>query len=243
MASPGKPTLHHLNNSQSQRILWLLEELRLAYPTFSYDLKHYHRSTSGANRGRAPPELKDVSPLGKSPCLVTASGRTLTESNTIASYLIRTYDTEWRFLGDERKGLDWIRDDTLCNFAAATMGPTLTMYLILSLLTGATPWVLRALPGMFTWPIIRFLVRPEMEAQLKYLEEAVGEGENEFFMGTERPGRADFMLSFPFDLMVAQGWEDLGQYPRLRAWRERYQAREGWKRGLSEGNGYDMSKF
>jgi len=74
-------TVHHLNNSRSQRVLWLLEELGVAY-----DIVRYQRQADM----RAPPELRAIHPLGKSP-VITDDGKTIAESGAIAEYLIGTY--------------------------------------------------------------------------------------------------------------------------------------------------------
>jgi glutathione S-transferase len=75
-------TVHHLNNSRSQRVLWLLEELGLPY-----EIKHYQRD---AKTNLAPPELLQVHPLGKSP-VIGDDGRVVAESGTIIDYILRRY--------------------------------------------------------------------------------------------------------------------------------------------------------
>src|SRR3954470_13950148 len=139
----GKPTLHHMDvsvkkphltrlsfptvhvppqkcptnrlpqNSQSQRILWLLEELEIPY-----NLSLHYRQKSGPRKGCAPPELAEIHPMGKAPQLVTADGRVIAESAAIAAYLIATYDTAKKFQGDGGRN-DWVRDESLTSFAGA----------------------------------------------------------------------------------------------------------------------------
>jgi glutathione S-transferase len=257
----GKPTLHHLDvsvkppyltglsfrtvhvlpqksqtdrstqNSQSQRILWLLEELEIPY-----NLSLHYRQKSGPRKARAPPELAEIHPMGKSPQLVTADGRIIAESAAIAAYLITTYDTAKKFQGDGGRN-DWVRDESLTSFAGASMGPIEMMKLFLDIATLQTPLLLRPLVRWMMGAIDRAFTGPELKQMLKYLESELGG--QEYFMGKE-PGRADFMLSYPMDMAEAFGWVDLGEYEGLRGWRERCQAREAWKRGLEKGNGYDM---
>jgi glutathione S-transferase len=174
--------------------------------------------------------------MGKSPQLVTADGRIIAESAAIAAYLITTYDTAKKFQGDGGRN-DWVRDESLTSFAGASMGPIEMMKLFLDIATLQTPLLLRPLVRWVMGAIDRAFTGPELKQMLKYLEGELGG--QEYFMGKE-PGRADFMLSFPMDITVAFGWVDLGEYERLKGWRERCRAREAWKRGLEKGNGYDM---
>src|ERR1700744_4969928 len=98
---------YQVQNSQSQRILWLLEELEIPY-----NLELHRRIDQ-----RSPPELKQTHPLGKAPQLETGNGRVIVESVVIAKYLIETYDKTGKFKGDGDKN-DWLRDEQLCNLAA-----------------------------------------------------------------------------------------------------------------------------
>jgi glutathione S-transferase len=75
---------------------------------------------------------------------------------------------------------------------------------------------------------------------LGYLDEELGE--QEYFMGKE-PGRADFMISWPLDMISQNGWIDVTRFPKVKAWHERCHARPAWKRGLEKGNGYVLTCF
>jgi glutathione S-transferase len=219
-------------NSQSQRILWLLEELEIPYNVSL----HTRLKTA-----RAPPELAETHPLGKAPQLVTADGRLIAESSAIAAYLITTYDTAKKFQGDGAAGgsNDWIRDESLTSFAGATMGPVDTMKIFFDAATMQTPFLIRPLVRLVTGAVDRMFTAPELKAMLAYLEAQLGG--QDYFMGNE-PGRADFMLSFPMDMAADNGWvENWATYPGLRAWRDRCRARDAWKRGLEKGNGYNMA--
>ncbi|RAL62900.1 hypothetical protein DID88_004741 [Monilinia fructigena] len=99
---PGIPTFHHLNDSQSQRILWFLEELGIEYTLVCHTRVE----------GRAPPELKNVHFMGKAPVLVTSENLPIAESSAILGYLIDTYDKEGRFAAQDK-----IRDESLTSFA------------------------------------------------------------------------------------------------------------------------------
>ncbi|TVY54963.1 Glutathione S-transferase, partial [Lachnellula suecica] len=159
---PGLPTLHHLNNSQSQRILWLLEELNI-----EYNLVLYQRVNE-----RAPPELANVHQLGKSPTLVTAEGRVVIETSAIVSYLLKTYDPSHRFAPD-----DWLREETLVSFAASSLGPVNSIELLVELLPKHSPWPISILMRMVQRSVQKTYSREEFSKSMRYLEEELGERE------------------------------------------------------------------
>lgn len=209
--------------------------------------------TSGPKKGRAPPELAQLHPLGKAPQLVTADGRIIAESAAIASYLINTYDHAKRFQGDVGANTntdspsggilnDSIRDESLTSFASSSLWPIEMIKLLLDIAVIQTPFFLRPLVRLLTSGVDGAFTGPELKTMLEHLERELGG--QDYFMGTQ-PGRADFMLSFPLDHAAHVGWVDFGreEYKGLNAWRERCQSREAWKRALEKGNGYDMAFF
>lgn len=176
-------------DSQSIRILWLLEELRLAYPDFSYDLKKYTRITHGERRGRAPPELKKTHPLGKSPQLTTADGLTINESSAIATYLLLMYDRDHLFSnraptlsGDKDAILATVHDETLSSFANASISPVMGIWLTLDILVSQMPFFLRWLQSAIRTQAVKMFLGPEIETMFKYLDSELADG-REFFSG------------------------------------------------------------
>ncbi|EXJ90343.1 hypothetical protein A1O1_03442 [Capronia coronata CBS 617.96] len=226
-----KPTLHHLNNSQSQRILWLLEELDIPY-----NLSLHKRGESGPNKARAPPELKETHPLGKAPQLETADGRVVVESLVIARYLIETYDKSGKFRGDSAAN-DWIRDDELCNLASATISAPMTLELVFNLLVQSSPFFIRPLVSVIHKQVYKAFTGPELDLYFQYLNDQLGD--QDYFMGTS-PGRADFIISWPVDMCVQNQFVDLEKYPKLAVWSRRCQDRPAWKRSMEKGNGYSL---
>lgn len=169
---------------------------------------------------------------------VTPSGRVIAESSAIASYLLSTYDTAKKFQGDGGPKNDWIRDESLTSFSGSSLGPITLLKLLLAIAELQTPFLLRPLVRLVTGGMDRLFSGPELKQMLTYLEgEIAGQS---YFMGAE-PGRADFMLSFPLDMVDAFRWTDWREYEGLRAWRERCQGREAWKRALEKGNGYNLA--
>ena len=237
-----KPTLHHMNvglavsfhlllltafqNSQSQRILWLLEELEIPY-----NLELHKRV-----KQRSPPELRESHSLGKAPQLETGNGRVIVESVVIAKYLIDTYDKAGKFKGGGNRN-DWIRDEELCSFAAASIGPVMILELILLFASRMTPFFIRWLMSAVYGQIHSSFSGPELDLYYKYLEDQL-EGQD-YFMGST-PGRADFIISFPVDQCTAAGMIDIKKYPRLEKWHSRCHERAAWKRSLEKGNGYNL---
>ncbi|PQE16423.1 glutathione S-transferase protein [Rutstroemia sp. NJR-2017a BVV2] len=212
-------------NSQSQRVLWFLEELGI-----DYNLVLHTRVG-----GRAPPELKDVHFLGKAPVLVTPENRAIAETSAIMSHLIQTYDTAGRF-GTR----DPIRDEMLSSFAGATMGTIGMIELVFEIVAQKSPWPLSTLLGAVKGQIHSSFTGPEYAVQFEFLERELGE--REWFNG-ESLGRSDVMLSWPMDFLSAKGYVDLSKYPKIVQWRKRVQARDAWKRALEKGNGYELVKL
>jgi len=225
----GPPTFHHLNHSQSQRILWLLEELEI-----EYNLVFHARDTK---THRAKDDLKEVHPLGKAPQLVTFDGRVIVETSAIAAYLLKTYDPTGKFAAE-----DYISDETLTSFAGSTLGAILSIEMLFDMAAKHTPWPLVYIARALRRGIQNQFTKAEFEKDLLYLEEQLGEGE--WFNG-ERIGRSDVMISWPLDLMSMRGYVDFeGQYPRLAAWRKRVQSRPAWRRAMEKGkHEYDLSTW
>lgn len=246
-AHPFPPQLTHLciqQHSQSQRILWLLEELSLAYPTtFRYKLIHHFRTSSKL----APSSLKAVSPTGKAPALILPSGRALNESTTIATYLLKTYDVDGHFGGgnrmynshvsDAEEQDDWLRDDELTSFASSSLGFLVQFVFVLQIIPKLSPWFIRPVMTLLFKGVI-LGIKPRLKGAMRFVEGKLGDQE---WFGGERPGRADFVMEFPVSQVLQRGMVGQGEFGEIRKWRERVEASEGWKRGLSKGNGYDWT--
>ncbi|EXJ58177.1 hypothetical protein A1O7_05602 [Cladophialophora yegresii CBS 114405] len=224
-----KPTLHHMNNSQSQRILWLLEELEIPY-----NLELHQRVEQ-----RSPPELRQTHPLGKAPQLETGDGRVIAESVVIAKYLIETYDKAGKFRGDGNPKNDTLRDEQLCLLAASSLGPVMLVDLILLFASRMTPFFVRWLMALVHSQIRTQFSGPELDLYYRYLDDQL-EGQD-YFMGNTAPGRADFVLSYPVQQCIAVAMVDIKKYPRIEQWIARIHERPAWKRSLEKGNGYDLA--
>ncbi|CZT53463.1 related to glutathione S-transferase III [Rhynchosporium secalis] len=226
------PTLHHLDNSQSLRILWLLEELSIPYNLEIHTRNPPNHPTAPF---RSPPSMTSIG-HGKAPTLVTGpadGSRIICESSAIATYLIRTFDTDDKF---GLKNGDWVRDETLCSLANTSLSRATSTLLLLDF-------------GMLrngTGPGGKNFDGPEIHNVLTALTRELKEGpKGGFFMG-ERPGRADVMLEFGLTSIKQRQSADLEKdFPELDAWLKRVYEREAWKRavGKAYGGTYDLTVF
>ena len=201
--------IHHLNNSRSQRILWLLEELGTPY-----EIVKYQRMSP---LPMAPPELKQVHPLGKSP-VITDGAKTIAESGAIVEYLIDTYG-KGRFkpaagTDDYWKYVEWM------HYAEGSAMTPFLMALFMGFLGDA---------GAPLMPHIDM----QITAHLAYMEQ--GLGGREFFVGKELSG-ADIQLLFVLEAAGAR----LAPYPGLSTYRDRMHARPAYKRGIEKGGPYQL---
>ena len=185
---------------------------------------------------RAPPALKAIHPLGKSPLLELPDKRVISESSAIVTYLLRTYDVDGRFASS-----DWINDEILTSFAGATLGPTVAVELLIDIAEKHTPWPLRYIVSAVRRGIQKTFTAAEIDKTLSFLETELRD--KEWFNGKEL-GRCDVMLSWPLDTMAQRGWVDFeNRFPKLAAWRRRILESDAWRRGLEKGNGYDLTTW
>ena len=202
-------TVHHLNNSRSQRILWLLEELGTPY-----EIVKYQRMEPIP---LAPPELKEVHPLGKSP-VITDGGKTIAESGAIVEYLIDTYgkgrmkpkpgtDDYWRYV-------EWM------HYAEGSAMLPLLMALYAGLLGDGAA-------------LLRPRIDSEIANNLSNME--AGLDGRQFFVGNDLTG-ADIQLLFVLEAAGSR----LEPYPALVAYRDRMHARPAYKRGIDKGGPYQL---
>jgi glutathione S-transferase len=206
-------TLHHLNDSRSQRILWLLEELGTPY-----EIKHYQRD---AKTRLAPPELTAIHPLGKSP-VITDGDLKIAESGAIVDYLIRTY-------GDgkmmPRPGTpDYEAYNEWLHYAEGSAMLPLMLHLYVSRLKEA---------GAPLHPRIE----SETSNHLGYVDAAL-QG-REFFIGQSLTG-ADIQMIFVGEMAAI--FEKLAPFPNLAAWLKRMHARPAFKRSIEKGGAYRFAK-
>lgn len=201
--------VHHLENSRSQRILWLLEELELPY-----EVRRYTRNRVTM---LAPPELKRIHPLGKSP-IIEDDGVVIAETGAIVEYLVEK--------AEGRRGAPTAREDALryrqfLHYAEGSMMPPLLVKLVLARI----PLFGKAAQRKF---------QPMIDVHLDYVETELAR--QPWFAGAELSA-ADIMMSFPLEAAASRANARDGR-PHLAAWLERIRARPQYQAALTAGGPY-----
>jgi glutathione S-transferase len=218
--------VHHLNNSRSQRILWLLEELGLPY-----EVKRYQRD---AKTMLAPPELRAVHPLGKSP-VISDGALTIAESGAIIEYLVSRYGAE-RLI--PREGTpERLRYTYWMHFAEGSAMPPLLMKLIFDRIEkGPMPFFARPIARAIARQGKSSFVQPNIDRILAYMEGELGK--SEWFAGPAF-GAADIQMSFPLEAAAARGGLDASR-PKLWGFLQKIHARPAYQRALEKGGKYEL---
>lgn len=204
-------TVHHLNDSRSQRILWLLEELGTPYR-----IEFYQRD---AATRLAPPELKAVHPLGKSP-VITDDGRTIIESGAIIDYILRRYG-EGRLRPDPSSDAFEDYQQWLHYAEGSAMLPLLLQLYVARLGEAGAPLQPR--------------IDSEIANHLGFIDASLAG--RQFLVGDDLTG-ADVQMSFVPE--VARAFGRLQAYPNMAAWIARLEARPAWRRALEKGGPYTL---
>lgn len=173
-------TVHHLNNSRSQRVLWLLEELEIPY-----EIKQYQREPNM----RAPKALLDVHALGKSPVITDSenNNRVIAESGAIVDYLIRRYGAPSKKAVPTSE--DALIDDTYwSHFAEGTLMPTFVFKLILSVVPKQASFLTRPLVNMVTSGLLAAFVDPENTRKVNFVSEELTKKNGGWFAGGDKDG-------------------------------------------------------
>jgi glutathione S-transferase len=205
-------TVHHLNESRSQRILWLLEELEVPY-----EIQFYQRD----ERKMAPPELQRVHPLGKSP-VISDDGRAIAESGAIIDYIVRHYGN-----GQMRPDPESTAYDDYVHWLHYAEGSASLPFVILPIANSF---------GKMATPLHR-RVDHELALNLGYINEHL-QG-RDFLLGDALTA-ADVQMSFVGELAV--NITDVSTFPSLAAWVERFQARPAYKDAIKRGGPYAFAK-
>jgi len=217
-------TVHHLNNSRSQRVLWLLEELGVAY-----EVKRYERD---AKTMLAPAALRAVHPLGKSP-VIADGDKIIAETGAIVDYLIGTYG-EGRLIpaaGTPER----LRYDYWMHYAEGSAMPILVMKLIFTEIPKSPqmPWFMRPLAGALFGGVAKSYVDPNLQTHIAYWETELGKAS--YFAGEALTG-ADIMMSFPLEAASARA--ALG--PKTTAYLAGIHARPAYQAALTRGGPYSI---
>ncbi len=220
-------TLHHLETSRSQRILWLLEELGVAYKMTIYRRDKKTRL--------APPELKKIHPLGKSP-VITDGKLTIAESGAIIEYLVETYGD--KATGDlaalePARGTEAHRQCRFwMHYAEGSLMNWLVMKLVFTVIpTQPMPFFVRPIAKALCGKVLSNLIDPNVSNGLDFMEAHLSE--NNWFAG-DTLTMADFQMSFAVDAGLARA-SGGKRYPKLREFMNRIEARPAYQRALAKG--------
>lgn len=218
--------VHHLENSRSQRIVWLLEELGI-----DYEIRRYGRDKQ---TGLAPPELLEVHPLGKAP-VITDGDRTIAESGAIIEYLMYEYD-DGRLRPqegtDERLAYNyWL------HYAEGTFAPLMILSLVLSRIEEAPmPFFLRPVAKGIAQKVRDAYLDANVRRNLEFMESTLSA--SRWFCGNVFTA-ADVQMSFALE--AAEVRTNLAdEYPHLAAFLETIRARPAYQRALDKGGHYEL---
>jgi glutathione S-transferase len=217
-------TVHHLNNSRSQRVLWLLEELALPYEIVKYE--------RDARTMLAPASLRAIHPLGKSP-VITDDGTTIAESGAILEYLVETH-------GKGRLapalGTPAYRDYRyFLHYAEGSLMPFLVMKLLFTKVKTDAPFLVRPIAKAIATMVGRQFLDPNLEAHIKFLADHLAK--HAWFAGDELSA-ADVQMSFPVEALLARAGAN---EPSLTAWLAKIHARPAYKKALERGGEYKVA--
>jgi glutathione S-transferase len=218
-------TVHHLNNSRSQRVLWLLEELGVPYT-----VKRYERD---ARTMLAPPELRAVHPLGKSP-VITDDGATIAESGAIVEYLVDKYGAGR--LAPAPGTPERLRYGYWLHYAeGSAMTPLLFKLVFGRLRTSPAPFFIKPIIRAVCDKVDAQFIEPNLKVHFDYIESELGR--SEWFAGNAFSA-ADVQMSFPLEAAAARGGG--AARPKSAAFLARIHARPAYQRALEKGGPYTI---
>lgn len=220
-------TVHHLEDSRSQRVLWLLEELGA-----DYEIRRYERDPETM---LGPESLKQVHPLGKSP-VIEDDGRVVAESGAIIEYLAHTYGKDT--LLPQAGGQQWLDYTYWLHYAEGSLMPPLVMRLVFEKVkTSPMPFFIKPVAKGISDKTNAIFIGPMIKTHLDFVEAHLAK--NTWFLG-DNLSAADIQMSFPLEASVARGI--VGQHrPHIIAWVEQVHARPAYQRALEQGGEYDFA--
>lgn len=217
-------TVHHLDQSRSQRVLWALEELNLPY-----QVVHYQREKSM----QAPAALKQIHPLGKSPVLED-QGRMLAESGAILEYLQETYDD--RHLLKPTLPADILNYRFWLHYAEGSLMPLLLMKLVFSSLgKSPVPFGLRTVGKALGQGVQKAWLDKQLATHAQFIESSL---QAQPWFGGEQLSMADIQMSYPAFVLLARS--GITALPNLEAWKKRVEMRPAWQKAMEQGGPFTI---
>ena len=217
-------TVHHLNNSRSQRVLWLLEELGLPYEIVKYE--------RDPKTMLAPASLRKIHPLGKSP-VITEGDATLAESGAILEYLVDTHGKG--ALAPAAGTLAYRHYRYFMHYAEGSLMPLLVMKLVFNRIKTDAPILVRPIAKTIANTVGKRFLDPNLATHLGFLGGHLAK--NTWFTGDSFTA-ADVQMSFPIEGAVARASE--GIPPTVTEWLGRIQARPAYRRAIERGGDHKV---
>jgi glutathione S-transferase len=215
-------TVHHLNNSRSQRVLWLLEELELPYEIVKYE--------RDPKTMLAPPSLRAVHPLGKSP-VITDGDATLAESGAILEYLVETYGKGTIAPAPGTPAYRLYR--YFLHYAEGSLMPFLLLKLVFNKLKTDAPFLVRPVAKAIANTVGSRFIDPNLKTHLAFLADHLGK--HAWFAGDAFTA-ADVQMSYPVEGALARSGDAIS--PKLTEWLARIQARPAYRRAIERGGDF-----
>lgn len=217
-------TVHHLNQSRSQRVLWALEELNLPYQIIRYQ--------RGADM-LAPDSLKKIHPLGKSP-IVENDGHVIAESGAILEYLQEIGDPESRFKPQDIEGKLQYR--FWLHYAEGSLMSLMMIKLVLQMLgKSPVPLGLRTVGKVLGTGVQKAWLNNQIATHAGFIESHLAK--TPWFAG-ENPSMADIQMSFPLFALLSRGGTP--SLPNIAAWKARVEARPAWQQAIEKGGPFSL---
>lgn len=218
-------TVHHLNNSRSQRVLWLLEELGVPYEIVKYE--------RDPKTMLAPKALEAIHPLGKSP-VITDDGKTIAESGAILEYLVDTYGKGK--LVPPAGTQAYVDYRYFMHYAEGSLMPFLLMKLVFNRIKTQSPFLVRPIAKAIAGKVGAQFLDPNLRRHLKFLNDHLAK--HGWFAGDDLTA-ADVQMIFPVEAAVARGGE-LADVSQLASWVEKVKQRLAFARAIERGGPYDL---
>lgn len=215
--------VHHLNNSRSQRILWLLEELGL-----EYEIKRYERNKVTM---LAPQELKTIHPLGKSP-VITDEDLVIAESGAIIDYLVNKYGNG-RLKPTSEK--DLLKYNYWLHYAEGSAMTPLLLNLIFNRIESTSPFIIKPIAKAISSQVKKLFINPNIKTHFDFMEAEIKSGT--WFAGSDFTA-ADIQMSFPIE--AAESRQVLKNRPNLIAFLSKIHSRPAYKKALERGGLYEL---
>ena len=218
-------TVHHLENSRSHRIVWLLEELGVPY-----EIRHYKRDPKTS---LAPPELLQIHPLGKAP-VITEGGNTIAESGAIIEYLVERHGNG--ALVPPPGSPEKLRYTYWMHFAEGTAMPPLVMKLVFNRIERAPmPFFAKPIARGISRKVKEGFIAPNLERIVKHIDAELGRGG--WFAGSEFTA-ADIQMSFPVEAAAARA--GAAALPNVKRFLDRIHERPAYRRAIEKGGNLEI---